>query len=167
MSSIRLSGLDYRHLPLRSAARQLAGDPGPAIHASELHRRAEQRGHCRRAQWPLRLRVGPVQQQPCQLAVDERAGTLTPIDWAPTGGNSPRFFCLDPAAKFLYAANADEGFGPPEEKNTDTIVQFALEANGTLKPTGQIRPTARARSSSPAYSFRPCRVLSALDDLRS
>jgi 6-phosphogluconolactonase len=72
------------------------------------------------------------------FAVDQRAGTLTPVDWAPTHGNSPRFFGLDPAAKFLYAANADEGFGPPEEKNTDTIVQFTMEANGTLKPTGQI-----------------------------
>jgi 6-phosphogluconolactonase (cycloisomerase 2 family) len=75
------------------------------------------------------------------FAVDERAGTLTPIDWAPTHGNSPRFFCLDPAAKFLYAANANEGFGPPEEKNTDTIVQFSVEANGTLKPTAQVIKT--------------------------
>jgi len=75
------------------------------------------------------------------FAVDPGAGTLTPMDWAPTHGNSPRFFCLDPAAKFLYAANADEGFGPGDEKNTDTIVQFTMEANGTLKPTGQIVKT--------------------------
>ncbi len=72
------------------------------------------------------------------FAVDQRAGTLTPAGWVPTHGNSPRFFGLDPAAKFLYAANADEGFGPPEEKNTDTIVQFAVnQANGMLRPTGQ------------------------------
>jgi 6-phosphogluconolactonase len=72
------------------------------------------------------------------FAVDQRAGTLTPVGWVPTHGNSPRFFCLDPAAKFLYAANADEGFGPPDEKNTDTIVQFTVnQANGTLTPTGQ------------------------------
>lgn len=72
------------------------------------------------------------------FAVDERAGTLTPVGWVPTHGNSPRFFCLDPAAKFLYAANADEGFGPPDEKNTDTIVQFTVnQANGMLTPTGQ------------------------------
>jgi len=31
--------------------------------------------------------------------------------WAPTHAKSPRFFCLDPAAKILYAANADEGYG--------------------------------------------------------
>jgi 6-phosphogluconolactonase len=76
------------------------------------------------------------------FAVDQRAGTLTPVGWAPTHGNSPRFFCLDPAAKLLYAANADEGFGPPDEKNTDTIAQFTLQANGTLKPTGQIIKTS-------------------------
>jgi 6-phosphogluconolactonase len=72
------------------------------------------------------------------FAVDRGAGTLTPIGWAPTHANSPRFFGLDPAVKFLYAANADEGFGPPEEKSTDTIVQFSVEANGELKPTGQV-----------------------------
>jgi hypothetical protein len=51
------------------------------------------------------------------------------------------FFCLDPAAKFLYAANADEGFGLPGEKSTDTIVQFSAEANGVLKPTGHVIKT--------------------------
>src|SRR5580704_4182624 len=39
------------------------------------------------------------------FAVDRGAGTLTPIGWAPTHANSPRFFGLDPAVKFLYAAN--------------------------------------------------------------
>lgn len=72
------------------------------------------------------------------FAVDQRDGTLTAAGWAPTHANSPRFFGLDPAAKFLYAANADEGFGPPEEKNTDTIAQFRIEANGMLKPTDQV-----------------------------
>ena len=76
-----------------------------------------------------------------RFAVDRGAGTLTPISWAPTNANSPRFFGLDPAVKFLYAANADEGFGPPEEKSTDTIVQFSVEANGELKPTGQVIKT--------------------------
>src|SRR6185312_13295292 len=75
------------------------------------------------------------------FAVDRGTGTLTPMGWAPTHGNSPRFFGLDPAAKFLYAANADEGFGPPGEKSTDTIVQFGVEANGALKPTGQVIKT--------------------------
>jgi 6-phosphogluconolactonase (cycloisomerase 2 family) len=72
------------------------------------------------------------------FAVDQRAGTLTLVGWVPTHGNSPRFFGLDPAAKFLYAANADEGFGPREEKTTDTILQFLVnQATGALTPTGQ------------------------------
>jgi len=75
------------------------------------------------------------------FAVDRGAGTLTPIGWAPTHANSPRFFGLDPAARFLYAANADEGFGLTGEKSTDTIVQFSMELNGTLKPTGQVIKT--------------------------
>ena len=41
------------------------------------------------------------------FAIDRGDGTLTPIGWAPTNANSPRFFGLDPAAKFLYAANAE------------------------------------------------------------
>ncbi len=72
------------------------------------------------------------------FGVDQRAGTLTALGWAPTHANSPRFFGLDPAAKFLYAANADEGLGNPAEKNTDTIVQFRVERNGMLKSTGRI-----------------------------
>jgi len=68
--------------------------------------------------------------------------TLTPMGWAPTNANSPRFFGLDPAAKYLYAATADEDFGPPGEKSTDTIVQFSVEADGSLKPTGQVIKTS-------------------------
>jgi 6-phosphogluconolactonase (cycloisomerase 2 family) len=49
----------------------------------------------------------------------------------------PRFFCLDPSAKILYAANADEGFSG--QQNTDTIVPFRInQANGVLTPTGQV-----------------------------
>ena len=54
------------------------------------------------------------------FAVDRDAGTLTPVGWALTRANSPRFFGLDPAAKFLYAANADEGFGPTRSRKTPT-----------------------------------------------
>jgi 6-phosphogluconolactonase len=74
------------------------------------------------------------------FAVDPKAGTLTPVDWAPTHAKSPRFFGLDPSAKILYAANADEGFSA--EQNTDTIVPFSInQANGALTPTGQIIKT--------------------------
>jgi 6-phosphogluconolactonase len=74
------------------------------------------------------------------FAVDRRDGSLTPVGWAPTHAKSPRFFSLDPATKFLYAANADEGFS--EQQNTDTIVPFRInQANGMLTPTGQIIKT--------------------------
>jgi len=74
------------------------------------------------------------------FVVDPRAGTLTPVDWAPTHAKSPRFFGLDPSAKMLYAANADEGFST--EQNTDTIVPFSInQADGKLTPTGQVIKT--------------------------
>jgi 6-phosphogluconolactonase (cycloisomerase 2 family) len=74
------------------------------------------------------------------FAVDQRSGTLTPVGWAPTHAKSPRFFCLDPAAKILYAANPDEGFS--QEQNTDTIVPFTIDqATGMLTPSGQVIKT--------------------------
>jgi 6-phosphogluconolactonase (cycloisomerase 2 family) len=74
------------------------------------------------------------------FAVNARDGTLTPIGWALTHAKSTRFFTLDPAARILYAANADEGFS--DEQNTDTIVPFRInQANGVLTPTGQIIKT--------------------------
>jgi 6-phosphogluconolactonase (cycloisomerase 2 family) len=74
------------------------------------------------------------------FAVDQRAGTLTPLGWAPTHAKSPRFFGLDPTAQILYAANADEGFS--QEENTDTIVPFRINlANGMLTPSRQVIKT--------------------------
>jgi 6-phosphogluconolactonase len=74
------------------------------------------------------------------FAVGRRDGTLTPLGWVPTNAKSPRFFGLDPAAKFLYAANSDEGFS--EEQATDTIVQFRInQTNGMLTPTRQVIKT--------------------------
>jgi len=74
------------------------------------------------------------------FAVDPRGGTLKPTGWALTHAKSPRFFCLDPAAQTLYAANADEGFS--KEQNTDTIVPFRVnQASGMLAPGGQVIKT--------------------------
>ena len=74
------------------------------------------------------------------FAVNARDGTLTPVGWAQTGAKSPRFFGLDPAARMLYAANADEGFS--KQQNTDAIVAFSVnQANGKLTPTGQVSKT--------------------------
>jgi 6-phosphogluconolactonase len=74
------------------------------------------------------------------FAVDRRDGTLTSAGWAPTQAKSPRFFCLDPSANILYAANADEGYS--SQQNTDTIVPFRInQTNGMLTPTGQVIKT--------------------------
>ena len=74
------------------------------------------------------------------FAVEPHDGTLSPVGWAPTHAKSPRFFCLDPAAKILYAANADEGYS--DQQNTDTIVPFRInQANGTLTPAGDVIKT--------------------------
>ena len=63
------------------------------------------------------------------FAVDEDAGTLTPIAWEPTRGETPRYFGLDPSGTFLYAAN----------QGSDTIVTFRVDrTSGTLTPTGQV-----------------------------
>jgi DNA-binding beta-propeller fold protein YncE len=63
------------------------------------------------------------------FAVDHAQGTLTPVGWEPTQGQTPRFFTLDPAANSLSAANQD----------TDTVVTFrANPGTGRLAPTGQV-----------------------------
>lgn len=65
-------------------------------------------------------------------AVDEASGQLSPVQWVPTGGKTPRFFGLDPDGTRLYAANQD----------SDNITIFAVDTeNGTLTPTGQVVPT--------------------------
>jgi 6-phosphogluconolactonase len=55
-------------------------------------------------------------------------GSLTAIGWQPTQGRGPRFIGLDPAGRFLHAAN-EQG---------DTVVTFRIDAgSGKLAPTGQ------------------------------
>jgi 6-phosphogluconolactonase len=61
--------------------------------------------------------------------VDERAGTLAPIGWYPTQGETPRAIALDPNGRFLYATN----------QTSDTIVTFRVdERDGALEATGQV-----------------------------
>jgi 6-phosphogluconolactonase (cycloisomerase 2 family) len=56
-------------------------------------------------------------------------GLLTPAGWQPTLGAGPRFEGLDPAGRFLYAAN----------EGGDAIVTFAVDAaSGGLRSTGQV-----------------------------
>ncbi|MCL2306510.1 MAG: lactonase family protein [Planctomycetaceae bacterium] len=63
------------------------------------------------------------------FAVDQ--GKLTLIQTVPSGGQTPRFFCLDPTARFLLACNQDSG----------NICVLAVDQNtGKLSPTGQNVP---------------------------
>jgi len=62
------------------------------------------------------------------FAVDPASGALTSAGWAPTQGKTPRNFNIDPAGRFLIAANQD----------SDTLVVFRIEReSGALVPTGQ------------------------------
>lgn len=76
------------------------------------------------------------------MAIDQKTGLLTPIEWTSSQGKGPRFFALDPAQEYLYAAN----------ENSDTIVAFKVNSTtGDLSPTGQIIQTG----SPVCIIFRP------------
>jgi 6-phosphogluconolactonase len=62
------------------------------------------------------------------FAADAGDGTLTARGWQPTLGHGPRFIGLDPAGRFLHAAN----------EQSDTVVMFRIDdGTGRLAPTGQ------------------------------
>ncbi|MGH8430587.1 MAG: lactonase family protein [Solimonas sp.] len=69
------------------------------------------------------------------FAIDPAKGTLSPRQWVPTLGQTPRFFTLDPAGRYLYAANQD----------SRSIVGYRVGSDGRLAPTG-----LRVRVGSPA-----------------
>ena len=53
---------------------------------------------------------------------------MAPVCWVSTQGRKPRFFTLDAAGNFLYAAN----------ESGNSIVIFRVDpATGRLTPTGQ------------------------------
>jgi 6-phosphogluconolactonase len=57
------------------------------------------------------------------FSVNASDGRLMSVGWPPTGGNTPRFFALDPNGDVLFAANED----------SDTIVPFTIDkGNGLL-----------------------------------
>ncbi len=63
------------------------------------------------------------------FAIDARKGTLTPVEYVPTGGKSPRNFAIDPTGSYLFAANS----------GSDNIRVFRIDPNnGRLTPTGQV-----------------------------
>lgn len=63
------------------------------------------------------------------FAVDQSKGTLTPIEYASTKGESPRNFEIAPGGSLLFAAN----------EKSDNIVVFRINpATGRLTPTGKV-----------------------------
>jgi 6-phosphogluconolactonase len=74
------------------------------------------------------------------FAVAQDSGRLSLIGCKPTGGRRPRFFTLDPAGTFLYAANQE----------ANNIVAFSVD-----KRTGMLTRTGdEVRIGSPsAISF--------------
>jgi 6-phosphogluconolactonase len=62
------------------------------------------------------------------FAVNAADGALTPVEWQPSRGRTPRTFALSPDGRYLYAANQD----------SDSIVTLAVDpASGRLEPTDQ------------------------------
>ena len=63
------------------------------------------------------------------FAIDPDQGTLTPIEYVPTGGKEPRNFEIGPTGKYLFAAN----------QNSDDITLFRIDPEtGKLTPTGTV-----------------------------
>ncbi len=63
------------------------------------------------------------------FAINADKGTLTPVQDAPTLGESPRYFAIAPGGKILFAAN----------EKADNIVVFRVDQNnGRLTPTGKV-----------------------------
>ncbi|NUP41582.1 MAG: lactonase family protein [Streptomyces sp.] len=61
--------------------------------------------------------------------VSAKTGPLRPVGWTSTGGIRPRFFCLSPDGRKLYAAN----------ERSHTIVTYDVDAvSGGLRPTGHV-----------------------------
>lgn len=61
------------------------------------------------------------------FAIDQGTGLLSPVEFMPTDGKTPRFFTLTPNERYLFALNED----------SDTIVSMAVDAKrGSLSKTG-------------------------------
>ena len=69
------------------------------------------------------------------FAIDSAGGTLSPKQWVPTRGGTPRFFAFDPPQKHLYVANQDG----------HSIVTYKVGRDGRLAPS-----PVRVKVGSPA-----------------
>jgi len=63
------------------------------------------------------------------FAIDSAKGTLTPVEYVPTQGKTPRSFEIDPTGKLLFAQN----------QQSNNIVIFRIDQQtGKLTPTGKV-----------------------------
>jgi 6-phosphogluconolactonase len=68
------------------------------------------------------------------FSIDQNKGTLTPIEYAPTKGASPRNFEIAPDGALLFAAN----------EKSDNIVLFKINPkSGRVTPTGKVLEMAQ------------------------
>jgi len=61
-------------------------------------------------------------------SIDQSDGTLTHIGNESTQGNTPRNFAMTPDGRYILAENQD----------SDSVVTFKIEDDGTLTPTGSV-----------------------------
>ncbi len=61
------------------------------------------------------------------FAIDQGTGLLSPVEFMPTAGKTPRFFTLTPNGRFVFALNED----------SDTLISMAIDPKtGGLSKTG-------------------------------
>ena len=77
--------------------------------------------------------------------INANNGSLTPVEWIPSGGKTPRHFAIDPSGHWLFAANQD----------SDEIKLFQVDPR-----SGRLTPTAGSlRVGSPVcVSFVPVKT---------
>lgn len=67
------------------------------------------------------------------FAIDPEKGTLSPVQYAPTEGKTPRSFAIDPTGRLLFAEN----------QNSNSIVVLRIDQKtGRLTPTGKVLDAA-------------------------
>lgn len=63
------------------------------------------------------------------FAIDAEKGSLSPVEYVPTGGKTPRSFAIDPTGRYMFVANQD----------SDDVVLFHVDPlTGHLSPSGEI-----------------------------
>ena len=63
------------------------------------------------------------------FSIDQQRGSLSPVEYAPTQGRTPRNFAIDPSGKYLFAANQD---------SNNIVVLRINQDTGRLVPAGQV-----------------------------